>query len=629
MRKRNFQSAIRVLALASLVGVGVGASGCLPKSNDQRESLNETDPCVMPTERVAGASGDALAFLVDPMVSSGNATLSPLSTRLDLYRSSFSLDHLSGHGVLAGDYVNVRNENTCGGRFLAFNSENQFNYSVKDPRFGEAMAYYYSDSYRARLDQTGYLLPIDSLPVVAHCGKQDNAYFLRGIGEDGDVVQFVCLGDSIATPGASYTDDASVVLHELQHATTVNNYSQTQGLNQLWYDEAGALNESISDFLSLTFLEPMTPSPFDPRSFSRWALGTFFGRFAGDRGSHRCPAYDSDFPNCRGFSLDPASGYSATSNTVSFSYPDGLGWPFSNNYVAPGYARQAFLNSGSKEEIHNNATVMTGGLWEIYEALKPGHGSAGAHRLVTQLTMEAIKRAPKPTSLLISPVTFREFAQQIVNAASLLGLSSPDQALISSALQARGLIGGTQLPEGWAEVGTGSSSAPGIRIADNPVVLKDWLDFWIGAPSSVVSQAASNGRANPGDAIALWFDIKNSSSVTAGGINLKVTALDSRLSFLDEEYNAGFVDSSHAQIQYAKVNGSAVVTALSSANLTFNVPTGNSYFLTNPDYLDSPTTALWLKVSPTATPGTQSTLRVEVLPSNGPAQTLDFTVVIN
>ncbi len=44
--------------------------------------------------------------------------------------------------------------------------------------------------------------------------------------------------------------------------TTVTTYSSEYDLNQFWYDEAGSLNEAISDFMSLMFTESFLPVSF-------------------------------------------------------------------------------------------------------------------------------------------------------------------------------------------------------------------------------------------------------------------------------------------------------------------------------------------------------------------------------
>ena len=99
-------------------------------------------------------------------------------------------------------------------------TDNHFEYAHSDPHFQEAMAYYYGDSYQAALQDAGIEVASDPVHVIAHCIQKDNAYYevIRPAMEL--VEEAVCLGDSTATPGASYGDDGYVTVHEMQHATT-------------------------------------------------------------------------------------------------------------------------------------------------------------------------------------------------------------------------------------------------------------------------------------------------------------------------------------------------------------------------------------------------------------------------
>src|SRR5205823_2556034 len=126
------------------------------------------------------SSGSSRVFYPDPIVDSGNATLSPTSRKLDDYALPMILDHLDGRGVLAGTYVDVRNGVGCGGRFGAYDAKNNFVYPHSDSRFQEAMAYYWGDQYRASLATAGYNVPAELVKIIAHCVSEDNAFFYSG-----------------------------------------------------------------------------------------------------------------------------------------------------------------------------------------------------------------------------------------------------------------------------------------------------------------------------------------------------------------------------------------------------------------------------------------------------------------
>jgi hypothetical protein len=596
-------------------------SACAKKQNTALsvDCVSSTPP------KTAGSTGSALVFVPDPEVASGNPHLSPTSMNLDDYRSAVTLSHLGGLGILEGQYVDVRDGLFCNGGFGAQSSNNQFEYIHADPRFQEAMAYYDGDLYRAHIDSIGYLATQVPVEIVAHCMLDDNAFYFRS-QVNGVQVGNVCLGDSAVTEGASYSDDAQVTTHELQHASTTDAYDLKQDLNRFWYDEAGSMNEAISDFMALSFTEPLISSSFDPRTFSRWALGTFIPGETNTRGAQKCPTYDSQFGNdCSNY-----PDFSGGGNTISYVYPDGVGWPYANNFTGPNYAGDAFVRFGAQEEIHNAGVLMEGALWDVFAAImKSRSNGPAAQGAVTALVLEAVKHLPKPSFSQQSPVSFRGLAQNLVDFSSDpgLGFSPSEQTAISDALTARGLIGGTQVPSGWATVGTGSSASPGVRIEDNPVTLKKWLSA-MGADPSQVTQGIAigiNGRLDPGETVAIWFDISNTSAMTAGGVNVTLSTSDGDvIKVLDGNTNIGASTPTSAQIQYGKIYGTATV-----AKLNPTVPAGASYFRTNPGYFASYYTAIWLKVSSAAAHGRVVTLHLDLAPSNGAQASVDFPVRIN
>ncbi len=221
------------------------------------------------TEMKAGPTGVAYVFNPDPIVSSKNLAIPPSSPLLDDYRSQVTLERLGGRGILEGKYVNVRNGLGCKGGFGAYDEKNQFSYPRSDAHFQEAMSYYFGDEYQVKLDEAGILQAKDPIQIIAHCMRSDNAYFSRGMGIASEKV---CLGDSRLTPGASYADDATVIVHELQHGTTADAYSPIYEFGNLPYDEAGSINEGISDFMALAFFDPVVSLTFDPRVLAggRW-----------------------------------------------------------------------------------------------------------------------------------------------------------------------------------------------------------------------------------------------------------------------------------------------------------------------------------------------------------------------
>ncbi len=631
MIRTNFRRSI--LSVFSLLTLSLQASSCAQQDPAPTPTPSPTAAaCAAAASAViASSTGTARVFLPDPIVASGNSALSPKSTKLDDYLATVPLKNLSGKGILSGTYVDIRSGAACGVGYGAFEPGNTFTYSHSNTNFQEAMAYYFGDQYREFLDSTGSLMPANAVKIVAHCMNDDNAYFVRSKdASTGATIEKVCLGDSTQTKGASYSDDGVVTVHELQHATTVDTYSPSESLSGAFYDEAGAINEAISDFMGLLYTAPnVIAASLDPRIFSRWALGTFIQGSSGIRGAHRCPTYDSDYPNCGGF-----PGFSADKNTISYVYPDGIGWPYANNFDSPGYAASAFINFRSQEEIHNAGEVFLGALWDAFDLISKNYPADFGHAqaLMTKIVMESLKHLPHRTDLPASPVNMRVFASTMIEWAPAVGFSSADSAALTQALRERGLFEGALLPATWAGIGPGSSSTPGLLIKDNPIELKAWLEQ-IGGDSTAITQTIStglNGKLDPGEVAAIWFDLQNNSSMTAGGIVLTVTSLDPEVTMMDgREANIAPISATQAQVIYHKINGTAIVSALASAKATYHVPTGNSYFQTNNYFHRGPTSTLFVRVSKTAAHGKKVRFQVKAQPSNGEASVVTFETTIN
>ncbi len=577
-----------------------------------------------------GSEGEGSAFNIDPIVSSGNISLSPLSSTIGSGASSVSLSNLSGQGILKGTFVDIRNYNDCLGDYGAYNEKNEFYYAHGEAGFQEVMCYHYGNRLRSFQKESYAFTEIKALKIFAHCGTNDDAYYWRYKNSAGAIEEEVCIGDSKLTPGASYADDAMVLMHEVQHASTVNAYSLVNSLNRYWYDEAGALNEGISDFMAMMFSEPTTLI-LDPRIFSRWALGTFFSDREA-RGAHRCPEYDADYPNCSAYQVG-AAGFSAgspdTDVKVSYSYPDGLGWLYSlKSDFAPGYLK-SYYTATIQEIIHTSGVLISGTLWDLYEAIKENeNGNSNAAQLkVSRLIHEALRHLPKPSWSILSPVTFMGFAQMLVDYAEIVGLTEADRTDLAQTLENRGLYNINTLPSGWASVGTGEMETAGISVIDNPTILKNWIGNF-GANQNIVTQSSGNYQLEAGDVAAIWFDIKNTSTLTAGGLHIKATSSSSDVTFLDYTYNAGAVSENEVQFFYSKINGTDIVNSLTSTDPAYNVPTSNSYFTTHPNYSYTWYTAVWIKVATGTTPQVIN-LELEITPSNGATETVNFPLTIN
>ncbi len=606
---------------------------------------------------MTGTSGLTRIFLLDPIVSSGDPELQPQSTNIDRYLYPIELTSLTGHGVLKGKYVDVSDGLFCDGRFGAYDIKQNFVYPYGDPRFQEVMAYYYGNYYKSFVDSTGYSQNHSSTNIVAHCELADNAFYVRSLPTFGQsmntVEEMVCLGDSVKTPGAFYPDDGTVVMHELQHGATVANYSLTYDLSQLRFDEGGALSEAISDFVSLMLAETLVPdqNPLDPRIFSRWALGTFDPHEKHFRGAHKCPTYDSAYPDCTDYPLFRAGSNPSSKTSISYIYPDGLGWPYPSNFSGNSILFEIYGRFQQQEEIHNSGTIILGALWDAYEAVKKNHSSQELPSIriaITQLIHEAIRHLPFPNSRTNrSPITFIEFAKQLaIYSNRINGLTDDDVQDIRQALENRGLYRYPHVPSRWMGNGPGANfkipetPTPGVFIMDNPVVLKQWLEN-MGKDPTLISQSGPtslNSKLDPGEIAVIWFDIQNNSEQTVGGVLVSAASFDDDLTFFNNSLNPGFLSDSlfnEAQVMYSKINGKQIVRTLGAVSQPFDtnqysiLPLGNTYFKTNPFFNHNFRTGLWVRVSPSAPHGKTIQIRVQATPSNGMSENRKFKVVIN
>lgn len=95
----------------------------------------------------------------------------------------------------------------------------------------------------------------DYLNVFAQCNEDKNAYFAPAGPE-------ICFGHHSSYPGFYFVQDPSVISHELGHAfvsimmnlrngTSSSSYHKLRSqLSSIGYDEAGSINEGISDYFS-------------------------------------------------------------------------------------------------------------------------------------------------------------------------------------------------------------------------------------------------------------------------------------------------------------------------------------------------------------------------------------------
>lgn len=564
-----------------------------------------------------GTSGTGRVFKVDPKTDSGYRDLAVSSARLDDFRTTVRLERLSGEGVLKGRFADVHTA-SCREKYSAYSNEHIFDYSQYDGRFQEVMAYHHADRYRSRIKQSTGVGGRDQIVLIAHCPVVENAYYSRSfLGSD--LVEEICLGTSHSSHGASYANDAHVIVHELQHSHTAHAYSFQRPLGTLGYDEGGAVNEGVSDFLALAHLEDQVPTPVDPRYFSPWSLGSFVPGESSMRGVHRCPAYDSDFKNNCAGSRTGADAFSLSSSRITYNYPDGIGWPYFPLGVSS--LSDVIAKSRRSDEIHNSAIIVSGALWDAQRALARVNGvnPPQVFDRMARLVIEALKILPKPEEQTprLSPVTIPGFARKIIEVSSAVGFSPHEVSAISEAFEGRGVLNLPVLEQDWASIAGSGRGA---------FVLKD-----LNRLKQIRPEVAAIGSHQ--DVAAIWFNIVNQDALTAAGVNVNVTIETPGVEFLEPRFNPGWISPQQAMVQYSKINGSSIVQALAIpspvlAGASLEIGSENSaelsssYFGSNPSFATHPRTALFVRFNRVA----QVTFKIELTASNAPSQILSFNV---
>lgn len=566
----------------------------------------------LPTTPVAGSSGLGSVFELDPMVSAGNSALSPGASSLSNYATGVTLPNLLGYGTLRGTMVKVITDRCSSDAeattYGAFSASNDFRYPHSDDRFSEVMNYYHGDRFRSELHAASSLYPPTAFYLIANCDVRDNAYYSPAWGNQ---PPFVCMGYSSAYKATtSFSDDSQVITHEMQHGVTGYAYSQLEDFNKLEYDEAGAINEGVSDFVALMQADPqVSGAGFFNHEFSRWALGQFFGVEL-MRGAARCPVWTDDYPVCASFSAGVA-GFSANAKRVSFSYPDGLGWP----YAGPGAhvsLRSVWSSSSGFEEIHQTAPIITGALFDVYEGLVAGGVSrVMAKRKMIHVLMETVKGLPKSASG-VSPVTMPVLATHflaVATSGTAESFTPTELTMMDTKFTARGLLHMPTVANGWAQVGpvvTGGVHA-GIFFYE--------------------TTGAVNHRVQAGNKGAIWFNLQNNEANTAAAPLLKVTSSNPLVRFSGASLNPGRQSDSIAYIRYGKINGTGITAKMNdSGDANLNTGMDNTYLSPRVSTSGIPLglnieTALYIEVDPSITANTVVNFTVEIESANQASST--------
>ena len=161
-----------------------------------------------------------------------------------------------------------------------------------------------------------------------------------------------------------------------------------------------------------------------------------------------------------------------------------------------------------------------------------------------------------------------------------------------------------------------------------PQLSSNWAKFSGFRFTEALGSVKFDGELNAGDLGLFWVNIQNEDALTAGGVLVDLTLTGTqKLEILGRDYNDGFISDSHVMIQYGKVNGTSIVSALHSTDPNVSVPLSNDYLGTYTSLKNRKAfnaTGIAIRIKASATPGLQ-TANLRLVPANGPEVTLPIT----
>jgi len=553
---------------------------------ENEHALESKDGCASKqTKAKTDQKGIGNIFNSDPKTGSRFDQIK-IEDDLNRYTVKKEIENLDGTGRLSGKNVQVVSGLYCNQKFHAFDQSNDFSYYWGHESFEEVMGYFYGDQYLSFIEKLGIKNNFKFFKLDVHCNEPNNAYFTTK-SEKKNQYGFVCLGNSSLHPKAFYAQDAQVIIHEIQHGITLSSYSDKEILNQFTYDEAGVLNEGISDFTSLVYFDDES-NDYRKRFFSPWALGGFSVGENRSRTVIPCPRDAIDFPKCSSFH---SGDFSYKEKKVFYAYPDGLGLSLSGQEIL--------------HNIHKNSVIASGALFDVYLALKKHYGLDIAKKKSISLVHSVLKALPKPWENGIkSPVTlvifFAEISKQLEKSENESVFSD-----VVSVLKKRGFLKSKAVTGAWVKF-------KNYKVVDSITRLSRFAHE-LGFESEKIDQFKMNndGILNSEESALVYLNFENISLFTAGGIQVNVK-IDSNLAqFIKGPLNEGYVNEKEVQFQIAKINGNQDIFQF-----------GNTFFETDPFFLNTPERGLWIKTN-SFHQRSELSLIVSLNPSNGDTEVLN------
>jgi hypothetical protein len=193
------------------------------------------------TQPGPGSTGQARVFMVNPVQSSGDESLTDQNDSASAVPASqyatVPLRNLDGSGTLTGKWVAVQSST---GK-PAYSATNRFFYDRHDDQFEQVMAYFWINQAQEYLQSLGFG---SSLPPV---NERQQLVKVDQYGGDNSYQTDKPFRIRYGKGGVDDAEDAEVVVHEYGHAVQA---SQVPGFGAS--EQAGAIGEAFSDYFGVT-----------------------------------------------------------------------------------------------------------------------------------------------------------------------------------------------------------------------------------------------------------------------------------------------------------------------------------------------------------------------------------------
>ena len=219
-------------AARAAVSLSLAAAVCAP--------LAAAGPAVA-AKGGAGSTGTARIFMVNPVQSSGDQSLTDQKDSAaavpETEYALVELRNLDGSGYLRGDWVTVQSSTGA----PAYSVDNEYLYTRDQDQFEQMMAYFWVNEAQEYLQSLGFG---STLPGIVN---QSFNVKINQYGGDNSYQTDKPFRIRLGKGGVDDAEDAEVIVHEYGHAVHA---SQIPGFGGSLH--AGAIGESFADYLAVT-----------------------------------------------------------------------------------------------------------------------------------------------------------------------------------------------------------------------------------------------------------------------------------------------------------------------------------------------------------------------------------------